>query len=105
MPIEISFFLELNCSSHDKTEVAIKKILRHQRYHFDVQPFFEWDLKVLPFVVHWVDRARAYTAGNISHTTDIDGVILTAMYQFARAMPMQFVPISQRTKVKKSTQY
>ncbi|KAL7543376.1 hypothetical protein ACHAXR_013103 [Thalassiosira sp. AJA248-18] len=85
VPSELSYALELNRRS-DKREVAIKKILRCHR-HFDMNPFFEWDLKVLPFVIDWFDRARAYAGKSAT----IDATMLSAMFHFIRAMPMQFV--------------
>jgi hypothetical protein len=78
----------LNRSSEDKSQVAIKKILQHHQ-HFNMQPFLEWELKVLPIAVNWFDRARSIE--------DIDEAVigkqkLGAMYQFIRAMPEVFEP-------------
>ena len=53
----VASLLELNGICMNKRQVAIEKILmRHQ--HFDMQPFFEWDLKVLPFAIKWFERAK-----------------------------------------------
>ena len=87
MPAEVSSSLALNeCS--DKTQVAMKKILKHH-HHFDMQPFFEWDLKVLPIASNWFDRARSLDTND---EAGIDKRKLSAIYQFIRAMPTGFEP-------------
>ena len=58
LPADVRSSLALNRSSEDKKQVAIKKILKHHQ-HFDMQPFFEWDLKVLPIAINWFERARS----------------------------------------------
>ena len=78
--------LALNRSSEDKKQVAMKKILKHHQ-HFDMQPFFEWDLKVLPLAVDWFERARSIEAID---EAGIDKRKLDAIYQFIRAMPDVF---------------
>jgi hypothetical protein len=93
--------LALNLSD-DKKEVAIKKVLLHHP-HFDMQPFFEWELRVLPIAVAWFERARSMETGVVQ---SIRGVLaatgigsaaiskhrLEAIYQFIRAMPEVFEP-------------
>ena len=69
-----------------------------------MEPFFEWnmegdsqrDLKALPYVVAWYDRAQEAVADTEEcESYNIDARKLTAMYQFAQAMPLLFVPASQ----------
>ena len=89
LPSDVASSLDLNRSSEDKKEVAIKKIIKHHR-DFDMQPFFEWDLKVLPIAIKWFERARSIE--------DIDETVigknkLGAIYQFIRAMPEVFEPV------------
>jgi len=43
---------------NNKKEVAMIKILQNHN-DFDMQPFFEWDFKVLPLVLSWLERASA----------------------------------------------
>ena len=50
--------LELNRCA-DKKQVATQKIPRHHD-HFDMEPFLEWDLGVLPHVVGWFGRANEH---------------------------------------------
>ena len=83
IPADVDAFLALNRSNSDKKQVAIKKILKHHQ-HFDMQPFFEWDLKVLPLAVEWFERAHAIED---TDATVIDKQKLGAIYQFIRAMP------------------
>jgi len=56
LPNNLSSLLELYHGTN-KNQVATQKILRHHT-HLDMEPFLEWDLKVLPIAVSWVDRAR-----------------------------------------------
>ena len=69
--------------------------LKIVQYHpnIDMEPLFEWGsedeqtLKALPFVVTWFDKA-----GEVGDADDIGKRKLSAIYQFARAMPLMFVP-------------
>ena len=88
MPADVNYSLELNFTD-DKKQVAIEKILKHHQ-HFDMQPFFEWDLKVLPFAISWFERARSIENDEVG----IDNHKLGAIYQFVRAMPEVFEPAS-----------
>ena len=86
----------------NKSHVAIKKILRCHP-NFDMNSFFEWnmegegerDLKALPYIMAWFERAKEAVAddkgGGASY--DIDGRKLSVMYQFAQAMPLLFVHV------------
>lgn len=65
----------------------MQKILQHHE-HFEMDAFFAFDLKVLPVVLTWFERAKDST----SH--DVDTHLLSAMYQFNRAFPMLFLPSS-----------
>ena len=101
IPEDVRSLLALNLSD-DKKEVAIKKVLLHHP-HFDMQPFFEWELRVLPIAVAWFERARSMETGVVQ---SIRGVLaatgigsaaiskhrLEAIYQFIRAMPEVFEP-------------
>jgi len=82
----------------NKSHVATKKILL---YHpdIDVSELFGWGskegedtLKALPYVIDWFERAR-----EIDVTINMSQRELSAIYQFTRAMPLLFVPISRAT--------
>mmetsp|Transcript_2596 Transcript_2596/g.4807 ORF Transcript_2596/g.4807 Transcript_2596/m.4807 type:complete len:241 (+) Transcript_2596:391-1113(+) len=96
IPSDIYTLLDMNRSCNDKKQTAIQKVL-HFHPHFDMKPFFEWDLKVLPHVVDWFGRNRAYTE-NIE--ADIDARKVDAIYQFIHAMPELFEPTPAGSKMK-----
>ena len=90
IPADVNFMLELNQSNDDKKQVAIEKVLSHHR-HFDMRPFFEWDLKVLPIAINWFERAKSIrNYVGAYHEATIDKRKLDAIYQFIRAMPEFF---------------
>ena len=86
--VDIQALLALNRSSEDKRQVAIKKILKHH-HHFDMQPFFEWDLKVLPITINWFEKARSIESND---EAAVNKRKLEAIYQFSRGMPEVFEP-------------
>ena len=89
----------------NKSHVAIKKILKYHP-NIDMEPMFEWDaeegeqnLKALPYVASWFERAGAAVGGDSSRyesdTNDdecynIERRKLSAFFQFAKAMPLLF---------------
>ena len=84
----------------NKSHVVIKKILKYHP-NIDMEPFFEWnkegngerDLKALPYVIAWFDRAQEAVADTEEcESYNIDARRLSSMYQFAKAMPLLFVP-------------
>ena len=85
-PQDVKQLLALN-EQTDKHDVAIKKILK---YHpdFDVEPFFEWNLKALPLVLSWFERARGMSAES---EEEIQKRQLSTMYNFVRGMPLEAI--------------
>ena len=86
----------------NKSHVAIKKILKYHP-NMNMEPLFEWnmegegerDLKALPYVIAWFGRAQdAVAGGGGGERYNIDARKLSAIYQFAKAMPLMFVPTS-----------
>ena len=83
----------------NKRHVAIKKILK---FHpdIDMDPMFEWDaegeqsLKALPYVVGWFERAGVAIADNDGESYHVEEKTLSAIFQFAKGMPLLFVPTS-----------
>ena len=97
----LDLLLKLNKCTN-KSHVAIKKILKYHP-NIDMEPFFEWntegegerDLKALPYIVAWFERAgEAAASDEGGEGYNIDAKKLSAIYQFARAMPLLFVPAS-----------
>ena len=82
------------------------------RGHFDMRPFFEWELKVLPIAVIWFERARSIEINGVGgvvtrqnsyprRKTSVDKQKLSAIYQFIRAMPEVFEPVRVTAKRKR----
>ena len=92
--------LQLNKGAN-KSHVAIKKILKYHP-NIDMEPLFEWnmegngerDLKALPYVVAWFERAGEAVADDEGgeESFNIGERKLSAIYQFAQSMPLLFVP-------------
>ena len=80
--------LELNARD-DKKEVAVIKILQSHS-DFDMLPFFEWEFKVLPLVLSWLDRASSYEMP-AGFGPNIRRRKLSTIYQFVRGMPVLYV--------------
>ena len=64
-----------------------------------MKPLFEWDadgeqtLKALPFVIDWFGRAEEAVAGDQDREDyHVEEKKLSAIFQFAKAMPLLFVP-------------
>ena len=91
----------------NKSHVAIKKVLKYHP-NTDMEPLFEWntegegegerDLKALPYVVAWFERAGEAVADDEGESVVVDVRKLSAIYQFAQEMPLLFVPVSQNIK-------
>ena len=94
---ELDTYLRMNKCAN-KSRVAIKKILRYHP-NIDMTPLFEWDedgeqsLKAFPYVIHCFDIARQGLELN-QRGYKIEEKKLSAIYQFAKAMPLLFVPAS-----------
>jgi len=77
--------LQLN-ESHDKSSVRTTKIMQ-SRANLDVKPLFQWDLKLLPFVVNWIDNAASRTENK--EASDVASMKLSVIYQFIQSHPPQ----------------
>ena len=105
----------------NKSHVAIKKILKYHP-NIDMEPLFEWDaegegeqtLKALPFVIDWFERAKVAVADEDDSSSDdnddscesedddeqekdyqIAERKLSAIFQFAKDMPLLFEGIAR----------
>ena len=88
--------LELN-RRHDKKEVATIKILQHHD-DFDMLPFFEWEFKVLPLVIGWLERASSFRMPH-DFEPNIEPRKLSTIYQFVRGMPLLYVETRLRKEL------
>ena len=100
--VEIDLLLDLN-NDTTKSHDAMKKILKHHP-KIDMEPLFDWDaeegeqnLKALPHVVAWFDKARVAVADD-DESYNLGEKKLSAIFQFAKAMPLLFVPASHIKK-------
>ena len=113
---ELLQVLGINGSKRNKSHVAMKKILRYHP-NFDMAQLYDWDsedehtLKALPFVIDWFERAREAVLERLidreyddelgypkeedpGMSYNIDERKLSAIYQFARDIPLLFIPAS-----------
>ena len=97
--------LDLNKGTNKK-HVAMIKILKYYP-NIDMEELFEWgsnnerNLMALPYVIDWFKRAEeAIEQANdrVNHDYQVETKKLSAIYQFARNMPVLFIPPSH-TKV------
>ena len=100
--VEIDLLLDLNKDTN-KSRVAMKKILKYHP-NIDMEPLFHWDaeegeqnLKALPHVISWFDKACWAVLYN-DDKYNIEEKKLSAIFQFAKAMPLLFVPTSHIKK-------
>jgi len=88
-PEEVNQLLSSN--KHPAEHVAIHKILKSHP-DFDMEPFFEWKLKVLPIVVSWFGRvwnlADEHSWISDESAEEIQSRQLSTMYNFVRGMPL-----------------
>ena len=90
----------LRMNTHtNKSHVAIKKILKFHP-NIDMEPLFQWDaegeqfLKALPYVINWFERARVAVADEDEEMYNIEERKLSAIFQFAKTMPLLLEGIS-----------
>ena len=89
--------LQLN-GAEDKKQVAIMKIYNP---NLDMTPFFEWEFKILPLMINWLERAfvtlmtffdeepTSLESESIMKGRAIDDPDkLSCIYQFVRGMPL-----------------
>ena len=105
-PGDLLELLALN-SDPNKQTVAMKKIL-YCHSEFDMEAFFEWEFKFLPYAVNWFESARSRIAVNDGQADKhFWARKLDVIFQFARGLPEEMSDSyrNQRTgspKAKKS---
>jgi len=89
--------LELN-EDTNKQHVAIIKILQNHP-NIDMEPLFgsggEWSLRALPYIMDWYERVEEAAREYNICPCEVWKLELSSMYQFARSMPLLFVPANQ----------
>lgn len=94
---EIMHSLLLLNHRHNKKEVAMIKILKSHE-DFDMLPFFEWEFKVLPLVISWLERASACEMPQ-GFEPNIEPRKLSTIFQFVRGMPLLYVETRLRKEL------
>ena len=90
---DVRSYLTLNASSENKRKIAMTKILCHNS-HINMQPFFGWELKVLPLVITWLEKANACAT---EFDVQISKMKLSCMYDFVREFPMLYIePVTRK---------
>lgn len=100
-PPVVHSYLVLNRSRGDKWKVAMAKMfLNHS--HIDMQPFFEWELKILPLMIGWFTRAATFSfiAG---HPEKINQMKLAVIYDFIKEFPMLYIEPVTRKEIAECT--
>ena len=79
----VNKYLALN-KREDKQQVAMSKVLQRHS-HFDMEPFFEWEFKVLPLMIQWFTNAvRRVT----TYEQKISRLRLSATFDLIKEFPM-----------------
>ena len=92
----IAPLLRLNRRDDEEEIATIKMLQCHD--DFDMQSFFEWELKVLPLVIGWFEKASAYEMPE-DFEPNIESRKLSTIYQFARGMPVLYVETCLRKEL------
>lgn len=90
---QLAGLLNINNEGSNTSQIAIEKILKHHP-NIDMEPLFELDaeegernLKALPYVVDWFGRAKL---ADVRGKYNVEQRKLSAIHQFAKAMPLLF---------------
>ena len=97
----------LNLNAFDnKDQVAVWKILMYHS-HFDMEPFFEWEFKVLPLMVDWFVKATAtamISPGTFGrYSQKINKLRLAVTYDFIKEFPMLYIEHVTRQEIAEYT--
>jgi len=76
------------------------KILRNHP-HFNIQPFFEWEFKVLPIMVNWFTKATIFV--DASSGERINKTKLSTIYDFIKEFPMLYIEPVTRKEIAECT--
>ena len=92
--VGVDFALGTN-NMADKQRVAMIKIL-HAHNHFNMQPFFEWEFKVLPLMFEWFEKVAAYCTSAFE-IRKINKMRLATTFDFIKEFPMLYIePVTRK---------
>ena len=93
----------LRWNKNSRNQAAICKIL-HNHPDINVTPMFEFNLKCLPLVVAWFEKAKPYV-DKVNVSTDVfKNRQLSSVYKFIRGMPLLAANGFRRQSQKKDAQ-
>jgi len=111
IPGHIQHLLNMNrkhidmLNNTNKGKVAMDKIV-YAHSHLDMEPFFEWELKVLPLMIEWFTKAAA-CIGSLEvisfRSKKVGKMHLSAVYDFIREFPMLYVEPMTRKEIAECT--
>ena len=90
--------LNKNLPGRRKPHIAMVKILRTHS-HFNMEPFFEWEFKVLPLLINWFKKAFLRTSGfsPSGFAPKMRKMKLSAVYDFVKEFPMLYIePVTRK---------
>ena len=85
IPEDVVQYLKWNKSL--KHAAALCKILRSHPY-VDVTPLFQFNLKCLPLVVEWLEKAKSYCEEVNESSEAFQRRQISTVYKFIRGMPL-----------------
>jgi len=90
----VNTYLVLN-KREDKQQVAMCKVLQSHS-HFDMEPFFEWEFKVLPLMVKWFTNAARQVVAT-TYEQKVNRLRLSATFDFIKEFPMLYIePVTRK---------
>ena len=98
-PTDLVSSMNLNASNEDKEQVARMKTLQHHS-HCNIQPFFEWEFKVLPLMIAWFEKAATCTT---TFEEKLNKMKLSVTYDFVREFPMLYIEPVTRKEIEDCT--
>ena len=92
-----------NNKRKDKQQVAMIKILKHHS-HFNIEPFFEWEFKVLPIMMKWYAKAADVLCLTFAIDKEkINKMKLSVVYDFIKGFPMLYIESVTRKEIAEYT--
>jgi len=100
---ESYLIMNTNRGCQNKQRVAIFKILRHHS-HFNVEPFFEWEFKVLPIMISWFTSYNVRACAFIHRCEEkINKMKLSVIHDFVKEFPMLYIESVTRKEIAEYT--
>ena len=90
MTAKTACLLQLNRTRVTKPQLAMSKILALHDV-LNMQPLFEWDFKMLPYMIEWFGRAAKCPIQPKEEKKKAEPRKLSAIYQFIRGMPTEYI--------------